>query len=280
MEKLRAGILPHSIFKNNDMQPNLFMTIILPLCICCQSISNRNEVLQGIPGTSNSFIASEKILRKIEDIPLPQGYKRKNLQSSSFAHWLRNLPLRADAKVYLYNGQLKNNQSAQFAVLDLPIGKKDLQQCADAIMRLRAQYLFDQKRFNEISFADNNGKQYAFSLSTNYSFESYLETVFAYCGTLSLERQMKPVNNFAAMEPGNILIKGGSPGHAVIIIDMAVNMEGKKIYLLAQSYMPAQDIHILKNPMNNCVSPWYELKDNSLIYTPEWTFTPQQLKKW
>jgi len=38
--------------------------------------------------------------------------------------------------VFLYNGKIKQNQQAQFAVLDIGIGNKDLQQCADIILRL------------------------------------------------------------------------------------------------------------------------------------------------
>jgi len=46
------------------------------------------------------------------------------------------------------------------------------------------------------------------------------------------------------------------PGHAVIVVDMAEDAKGQRAFLLAQSYMPAQDIHILKNPMDADLSPW------------------------
>ena len=68
--------------------------------------------------------------------------------------------------------------------------------------------------------------------------------------------------------------------HACIVADMAVNKEGKTIYLLAQSYMPAQDIHILKNPMNEGLSPWYEVDNAESIYTPEYNFRRNELKRW
>jgi hypothetical protein len=77
-----------------------------------------------------------------------------------------------------------------------------------------------------------------------------------------------------------VIIRGGFPGHAVIVMDVAVNASGKKIYLLAQSYMPAQDIHVLKNPMNADLSPWYEVNDDPIIYTPEYRFTKNELKRW
>ena len=38
------------------------------------------------------------------------------------------------------------------------------------------------------------------------------------------------------------------PGHVVLIVDMAENDKGEKIFMLAQSYMPAQQTQILINP--------------------------------
>jgi hypothetical protein len=100
------------------------------------------------------------------------------------------------------------------------------------------------------------------------------------CGSASLSKQLKPVNYFGGIQPGDVIIRGGFPGHAVIVIDVAVNTAGKKIYLLAQSYMPAQDIHILKNPTNENLSPWYEVNEEHIIKTPEYTFTKNELKRW
>jgi len=49
--------------------------------------------------------------------------------------------------------------------------------------------------------------------------------------------------------------------------------------LACQGYMPAQDIQVLKNPMNKNLSPWYELDVNTeIIETPEWTFNSTDLK--
>ncbi|WP_373285429.1 DUF4846 domain-containing protein [Puia dinghuensis] len=54
-----------------------------------------------------------------------------------------------------------------------------------------------------------------------------------------------------------------------------------RIYLLAQSYMPAQTIHIVINPLNPTLSPWYDADPTrGLIETPEWTFTISQLRMW
>ena len=82
------------------------------------------------------------------------------------------------------------------------------------------------------------------------------------------------------IQPGDVLIKGGSPGHAVIVVDVAVNSGGERVFMLAQSYMPAQDIHILRNPAANGTHPWFKVTSNPLINTPEWTFEQSQLRTW
>jgi hypothetical protein len=265
------------VFKCNNMKRNILMTIILPFfpIACIEKTAKSN-----IPLHTTQMLNTMPAV--VNDIPLPAGFKRINYPTISFAAWLRKIPVKKDTRVYLYNGELKKNQQAQYAVLDIPVGNKDLQQCADAVMRLRAQYLYDQKRYNEISFSDNSGKRYTCPGRVDSThFERYLEQVYGMCGTASLEKQLHPVSDFSSIQPGDVLIKGGWPGHAVMVMDMAVNNSGKTIYLLAQSYMPAQNIHVLKDPMDSALSPWYEVKaDNSFIYTPEWIFKPSQLRRW
>lgn len=260
------------------MRANLLMLIIVPPFVACQLRMENAE--KDLPGVSSAVNSDQGIsIRQVSDISLPAGYQRIVLPQESFGTWLRQLPLKPDSRVFLYNGELKRNQSAQFAVLNVPVGKKDLQQCADAIMRLRAQYLYDQKRFGEISFMDNNGKKYAYPSPYHESFDKYLERVFSYCGTLSLSKQLR-AKSILTIQPGDVFIKGGSPGHAVLVVDVAVHRNGDRIFMLAQSYMPAQDIHILRNPEDAQPSPWFRVTSNPLINTPEWTFDNNQLRTW
>ena len=80
----------------------------------------------------------------------PTGYVRENCHNNSFAAYLRTLPLLPKgSKVLLHNGREKSNQAAAFAVVDMEIGNRDLQQCADAVIRLRAEYLWKHKPFKE-----------------------------------------------------------------------------------------------------------------------------------
>ncbi|HET6995906.1 MAG TPA: DUF4846 domain-containing protein [Chitinophagaceae bacterium] len=253
----------------------LFFLSVLSLFTCCYLDDNNNSVSSG-----KNFNQPDS-LNVVADIAPPPGYKRMNLAGASFGEWLENIALKKDRHVYLYNGALKRNQSAQFAVLDITVGNKDLQQCADALMRLRAEYLFSQKRYSEIEFSDNAHKSYKWTGGSDKTgFDKYLEKVFSMCGSASLEKQLKPVASLADMQPGDVFIKGGFPGHAMIVMDVAKNERGQKVFMLAQSYMPAQDVHIVKNPADIKISPWYEVSDEPEIFTPEWTFLKDQLRRW
>ena len=214
-------------------------------------IRNRHQQKNVQPNDDNPY-------PNIAAIPLPAGFTRIRNEERSFGAWLRNIPLKKDKRVFLYDGSLKRNQAAQFAVLDISTGKENLQQCADAVMRLRAEYLFSEKKYTDISFTDNEGHVYKFNEPfTHDHFAVYLDKVFAMCGSASLAKQLKRIG-LSAIQPGDVFIRGGFPGHAVTVMDVAENVSGKKIYLLAQSYMPAQDIHLLINKYDE-MSPWYPL---------------------
>ena len=202
---------------------------------------------QSKPLSANvPYFKAENKYRTIGEIPLPPGFKNIGFENNLFGAWLQKIPLKKDRVVHLYNGNAKANQTAQFAVLNLPVGTKDLQQCADAVMRLRAEFLYSRHEEEAIVFFDNLHHRYDCPKNCSRNiFEKYLEKVFGYCGTLSLEKQLDPVIDFENILPGDVLIKGGSPGHAVIVVNVAINNKGEKQYMLAQSYMPAQEIHIL-----------------------------------
>lgn len=227
-------------------------------------------------------------MHSVKEIPLPDGYERITVAANSFAAYLRNLPLRKDKTIYLYNKQPKANQSLHYAVIDISTGDKDLQQCADAIMRLRAEYFYGKGLYDSIRFPKGEHSVYQFSSyheknipDSRTLFMHFMETVFINCGTYTLEQQLKPVTNFSAIQIGDVLVKGGAPGHAEIVVDMAVNKQtGKKIFLLAEGYMPAQDIHVLLNPSNINLGPWYEIGQQKEIITATWIFTKGQLRRW
>lgn len=247
------------------------------LLVCITSCREHNKAVNF----SDTIQPPAISYKSIAEIPPPSGFKRLPQDPGSFGNWLRTLPLKKDKTVYLYNGEKKPNQSAQFAVIDMPRSNKDLQQCADVVMRLRAEYLFVRKQYNSISFTDYAGKTYQWRGTDNRKqFEQYLENVFGWCGSASLEKQLKPVNSIWNLQAGDVFIKGGFPGHAMIVADVAVNDKGEKAFLLVQGYQPAQDMHVVVNPTNTALSPWYQITGANEIQTPEWIFYKNQLRRW
>ena len=240
----------------------------------------------------------------IRGISLPQGFAYVEDGDSAYSNWLLDLKLKKSKTVYLYNGKLKSNQDVQYGVLNIDIGKKDLIQCADAAMKLRADHLFEKHLYDQIKFISTSGNELSFenwlkgmrwkvqgSKLVSYKthneepniqqeYNSYMDFVFTYCGTYSLSKQLKAVNDSKSLQPGDIFVYGGFPGHAVTVMAVAKNEVGKKIFLLSQGYMPAQDIHILKNYSAPDLSPWYDLSEVYPLYTPEWQFDKGSLKRW
>ncbi len=224
-----------------------------------------------------------------------EGYNRVEVDRNSFGEFLRNQKLKPyGEKALYYDGREKNKKDVYDSVIDVDIGNRDLHQCADAIMLLRGEYLYSIGRYEDISFnfvsgfkaeyrkwmegnrikvEGNNVSYYkATEPSNTYEdFRKYMDMVMAYSSTLSLEKELESIN-VEDMEIGDVFIIGGSPGHAVIVMDMAINDNGEKIFILAQSYMPAQQTQILINPMDKDISPWYSLKGKEKLITPEWTF--------
>lgn len=249
-----------------------------------------------------SFLCIEAFAqRTIGSIPAPSGFSR--VEASGFGTYLRKLPLKPEgSKVHLYDGSVKYWQGGAYAVVDMEIGKSDLQQCADACIRLRAEYLWRSKQYSAIHFNFTNGfradyskwaEGYRISVKGNKvewykagepdygynAFRKYLNMVFSYAGTLSLSKELKQTTK-ADVKIGDVFIVGGTPGHAMIIVDLAMDDKGRKAIMVAQSYMPAQDIHIVTNLNDETVSPWYIFDENTMTFGfPEWMFYSYQLKK-
>jgi hypothetical protein len=230
-----------------------------------------------------SFINEDGVLVKTR-FNVPEGYKRIESAPNTWESFLQNLPLKAHgAQVKLYDGTLKSNTSAYLAVVDLPIGNRNLHQCADAIMRLRADYFNAQEKYSEIEFLFVTGRRsnYKTWLGTRppnaKNYWAYLENVFNGASTLSLDRQLihKEIDQ---LQIGDVFIKGGDPGHAVIVVDKCTNAKGEVKFMLAQSFMPAQEIQILVNPASS-ESPWYDLNFGEYLNSAEYTFTKDQLKR-
>ncbi len=178
---------------------------------------------------------------------------------NSFAYFLQHYPTQQNT--YYWDGTLKNNN------LSLKIDVSQFQQCADAVIRLHAEWLWHQKRYKDIHYNFVNGftadyvryangerikvrhnkATWVKTCQPDYSyktFRKYLEVVFQYANTASLEKELVPVTDGKLM-PGDIFIIGGYPGHAVIVIDVKYTDHGITFWC-AQSWIPAQSIEFIQ----------------------------------
>lgn len=237
-----------------------------------------------------------------ERILTPEGYTRTTEASGSLAVFLRGYTLKEDGSpVLLYDGSEKGNQLAHQAVFTLPIENVDLQQCADSVMRVYAEYLYHSGQADKIAFHFTNGflaqwskwregyriqvdgNDVSYVSSTGYDdsyecFQKYLRMVFAYAGTLSMTEESREIP-LSDLRVGDVFLKGGSPGHVVMVVDTCVNENGEKAFLLAQGYMPAQEFHVLKNPRHGD-DPWYYEEEVTYPFTTaQYTFPEGSLRR-
>ncbi|MBO7635924.1 MAG: hypothetical protein J6S89_05030 [Paludibacteraceae bacterium] len=232
------------------------------------------------------------------------NYYRPEVEKGSYAEWLLNRELYpVGYNTHLYGGSVKAHK-CQVGVLKYDFIGKDLQQCADAAIRLRAEYLYEKEQYDKIHFKFTSGFRCDYKkwrmgfrvkfdtkskatwvrsadLSYDYaSFKEYLKLVFTYAGTYSLSKELVPVS-IEDVKPGDVLIKGGMPGHVVTVMDVLKSKDNKTVKMMfSQSYMPAQEIEILKNADG---SPWFTIdlkNDNAMIYTPEYVFYKNQFMRW
>ena len=271
------------------------LIMILLLSTGCQNQEqkpNNNQEKEVQMMNKNGTTLQTRIL-------VPSGYKRT--QNQGLTKFLREYSLKEDGSpVLLYDGSEKGNQNAHIAVMKLPLENKDLQQCADSIMRIYAEYYYHNQQYDKISFHFVNGFEakyfkwrqgYSISVDGNttkwiktskdhttyQSFQKYLGIVFSYASTLSMEKESTKIS-LSQIQVGDVFLKSGSPGPVVMIVDICENENGQKAFLLAQGYMPAQEFHILKNPKHES-DPWYY--ENEVVYpftTPQYTFEEGSLR--
>jgi hypothetical protein len=231
-----------------------------------------------------------------ERINLPEGYARSIYPAASFQKYIQDYQLKEfGAKVINYDGSEYGYQRGHVGVLEIPVPSNGLQQCADALMRIRAEYLWDQNRKGEIGFNFTSGhhcswKSYsegfrpkingsrvsfhktASANTTKENFYNYLNLIYTYAGTQSLYDELPKLTSVNDIEIGDMLIYPGSPGHVIMVVDAATDDLGEKLFIFAQGNTPAQSVHMLKNPTNSGLSPWYEIELGAYLEIPAYYF--------
>jgi hypothetical protein len=200
-------------------------------------------------------------------IPTPDGYRRLLVQPGTFASWLRRLPTHATrVQVLAHDGRPLPGHAV--AVIDIDVGDRDLQQCADSIIRLHAEHLWSAGRADAAAYHFTSGDRSAWSdwvagevfrvdgsrvrraagpprPATHATYRQWLDHLFQYAGTRSLALDSVPVPAEAPLQAGDFLVDPGSPGHAVVLLDVAEGAGGRRVGLVGQGFMPAQELHVL-----------------------------------
>jgi hypothetical protein len=234
----------------------------------------------------------------------PHGFTRVAVSQGSFGEFLRQLPLLPEgARVVDYRGNpLYNDGKHQniVAVVDLDIGKQDLQQCADTILRVHAEWQYAQKR-QSIAYKAAAGQRMTYAgylqgeravangnkldlvakapaqADDHPTFRSYLNQVFAWANTASIARDGERLA-FSDIAAGDYFVLPGTPtGHAVIVLDVAKHQDGRMALLLGQGYMPAQSFHVLSPNANAPPSlAWFIVSPrDETVTTPFWQPFPK-----
>ncbi len=276
------------------MKKLLFLVILSVFVFVAFQFKPVEQVAKAII-TKPSYINKDGLSVKSR-VKLPEGFTREVYTEGSFQEYIRNYKLKPfGAKVINYDGSNYFNQIGHFGVLEIPVPENGLQQCADALIRIRSEYLWNKNQKDKIGFNFTSGHYCSWSkyaegyrpkingnkvtfhktAKANHSkdnFYKYLNLIYMYSGTISLFNEMPKNNSIEKLKVGDMLIVGGSPGHVVMIADVIENELGEKRFLLFQGNTPAQSVHLLKNLEDTSISPWYELKLNSEINIPGYTF--------
>ena len=219
----------------------------------------------------------------------PSGFARAPVEGGSFAAFLRRLPLLpAGADVRAFDGRVLGTKHA--AVVDIDVGTVDLQQCADSAIRLRAEYLWSRDQKGRIAFHTTSGDRVPFSRyergeeiavrgntvgwrksartqggpNDRSVFARYLHDVFMYAGSLSLARDTEPVTG--EVQAGDLYVVGGSPGHVLVVLDVAVRGDERRL-LLGEGFMPAQSFHVVPAADG---STWVTPSADGAVSVPTW----------
>jgi hypothetical protein len=230
----------------------------------------------------------------------PKGFHRLPAAPGTFAAFLRALPVApAGTPVKSYSGAeiLASNDPRLAAVLNIDIGAGDLQQCADSIERMHAEWRWSIGR-SDVTYPSASGTALGFNdwkkgvrwapkgmgleRSTGAkpddsyaSYRRYLAFVFAWSNTVALERlgagsgteSSKVRVEKSDLRGGDFFVMGGNPGHAVLIVDVVEDDQRHRRALIGQGYMPAQNFHIVRPEGSD--SPWFSL-DGDAVATPFW----------
>ena len=230
-------------------------------------------VSTGMPAYSQS---------RIKDIPLPSSeFRRVQTNKNTFSEWLRELPLKPKGSdVINYRGgvfKTGNDTSVAF-VTDIDIKGKRLEQCMDILIRFYAEYLWDTRQVKSFKLPLPGGywikwsewkegfrptfkgihvemRKLSESDLSYKSYQSFLNTVYSESHTQQFYFAYQELDR-STVQIGDMIIRKGTKGHAVMIVDLAKNYQGDLIALIGNGDTPACQFFLLNYKRDQ---PWIPL---------------------
>ena len=219
----------------------------------------------------------------------PDGYTRVETEPGSYGEYLQNFELKPYGEsAYKYDGEI-NDASNTIAVFNQNVTR--WQQCADSVMRLHAEYLYEKGLYDQIYYDFTTGFRCDF---TNWSqgkrvkvtgsnctwvdkadpstshdtLDAYLDFVYQYANTESLQKQLTEVAPDDVQIGDTFVITSyqmdAELGHAVFVADMAQNEAGDKLYLIFEGTTPATQINLAKSN-DTTYGYWLPLKEDGTL---------------
>jgi hypothetical protein len=223
----------------------------------------------------------------------PPGYTRIPVESGSFSAFVRGLPLAPKGTpVVAHDGAIVRAADDDYveAVVAVDVGNADLQQSADVIVRLHAEWLWGRGERSKISYVassklelplsrwekgqrlvTNNGSDVFWAIQgkpkeVDYAeFRRYLDAVFNWGNSTSLAVRSRKLEKPEELVPGDFFLHSHAPGHVAIVLDVADKPGGERVALLGQVLNPAQSLHVLRPGR---ATPWFSLRPGNAILTP------------
>jgi hypothetical protein len=177
------------------------------------------------------------------------------------------------------------------AVVAVDVGARDLQQCADMIIRMHAEWQWASGVRDHV-YRAASGLPLSFARyargerlrveegrprltiaaraapPTHAMMRAWLDDVFGWANTGSLSRDARRVE-IDDLRPGDFFVMPGFPvGHAVLVLDVARDPAGRRALLLGQGFVPAQSFQVLRPSASET---WFVLDEAAgALATPFW----------
>ncbi len=203
--------------------------------------------------------------------PAPAGYARIAVAAESFGALVRSLNVLPDSvPVRFADGRTCQTWPAGTRVVALPfLFRADLEQCADMALRLYTEYHWARGSADSLEFKLQNGQRIAWrewragrrlrfdsaanrhvvaparADSSRAEFERFLHYLFLWTGSAALQRDLHKLRA-DDLRPGDLIVQNttGAMGHVSVILDVAQDSSGHRLYLIGNGWTPAQSFFV------------------------------------